>query len=166
MALTKQFDFRVSGRGVLVDPTLPATPANMTFTVETVTVNGTQHPADSLDSTSLAEVNTAVETIVQKHYRTQQTVSFTAADVEAGQTVIFTCGDLVVTYVHSGADITTAAGLATAMKAACDGNPNWAQRFNVTIGVGVLTIVQKGNHTKAPAIVVSGTGTFTATVAA
>lgn len=167
MTLAKQFDFRITGRGVLTDPTLPATPANITYTVDTVTVDGTDYPAASINATSITNIETNVETAIQGAYHTQQTITIGSTSVANGQTVILTSGVHTVTYTNtSGVAVADTAGaLATALKTACDANADWAARFNTAVSGNNLVVTQIGDHTKVALIVITGTATVAATVA-
>jgi hypothetical protein len=177
MTLAKQFDFRVAGRGVLVDPTLPATPANLSFIIDTVTIDGTQYPAASMDSTSITNMAAAVETVVQLNNHTSQTITLTSASIGAGQTMVVTVGSPGVTGTGTNANartvsttytngtgsavVQTAGALAAAFKTSADADPVWSSLFDTTVSGSNLVISQKGNHTKWKLAVVTGTGTLT-----
>jgi hypothetical protein len=159
MAKPKQFEFRVTGRGTLTDPTQPLTPSNLTFTIDSANFNGTNYKASSLDSTSVSAVQNAVNTIATLLYKPQQTLTLTTASVANGQTVTITIGSYKVTYTNSsGSSVTQASGaLATALKAACDANAPFAYEYNTAVS-GNNLVITAIYATKSATMVLGGTG--------
>lgn len=160
MALKKQYDFSIHGKGVLTDPTLPLTSANLGFATDVFVVNGVSYDLTTLDSTSKTSINTAIETIVDLLCNLTQTISLGSASVANGETVTITADGVTVTYTNSSGSAVagTAAALATALKAVCDASAEFTNRFDVAISGNNLVLTQKAPQKKIALAVVAGTG--------
>jgi len=160
MANAKQFEFQVTGRGVLTDPTLPLTAANLTFVADIVSLNGVSDAVAGLDSTSISAINNAMETIVTIFNKLQQTITFTTASVSDGETLTVTVDGITGTYANSSGSpvVQTAGALATAVKGALDATPAFFAKFDSVVSGTNLVLTQKAPYRKIGLAVVAGTG--------
>jgi len=160
MALKKQYDFSMYGRGVLTDPTLDMSSSNLSFTTDVFVVNGVSYKLSMLDSSSKTTIDNAVEAIVDLLMNLTQTIGLGAASVADGETVTITADNITVTYTNStgSAVAGTAGALATALKAACDANAAFAARFTTAVAGTDLTITMLPPQKKIGLAVVGGTG--------
>lgn len=170
MANAKQFEFQVTGRGLLADPTLPLTAANLSFSSDIISLNGIAESVAALDSTSVSAINNAMETIVNAFNKLIQTITLTTVSIADTETMTITVDGMTVTYTNSsGSAVTQTAGaLATALKTACDANAAFFARFDATVSGSNLVLTQKAPYRKIGLAVLGGTGftgADTATVA-
>lgn len=160
MALAKQFEIQVNGRGTLTDPDVAFTAANLAFEADIITINGVAHKVSTLDEDSVTAITGAMETIVSVLNKLSQTITMGSASIADDETLTITLDGLTLTYVNEtgGAVLAGSAALATAVKAAADADEDWTARFTTVVSSNNLVITQKGVFKKLAAAVIGGTG--------